>query len=241
MWTVATYLPTTLFSLKPAVATSSGGKTLLCPTPFAIKMALLDAALRIHRDGIAESQWAIIRDAQIRLKLPEQIAVVNTFTKIVRPKKHGPSDDSGTGLLTPLGSTIAYREYVSFGRPLALALQTAQGEPLPEELTALFQHITYFGKRGGFMQLLELPATKSDELVNVDHGWIDLTTDQQRFAFGGTLQMLDDCGAKLTFDQVNIYSGKRMALGKDRVLRHIVLPYEMIRSSRSFTLYRFIT
>ncbi len=47
MWLIATYQPTSLFSLRPANATTSGGKTLLTPTPFALKMALLDAAIRV--------------------------------------------------------------------------------------------------------------------------------------------------------------------------------------------------
>jgi hypothetical protein len=58
----------------------------------------------------------------------------------------------------------------------------------------------------------------------------------------GTLQMLDDCGPGLTFDKANIYSDARIALHKDRILRHIVLPYEQVRSSRSYSWYqRFAT
>ena len=53
MWVLATYQPTTFFSLKPSNATSSGGKTLLTPTPYAIKMGLLDAAIRT--EGISYS------------------------------------------------------------------------------------------------------------------------------------------------------------------------------------------
>jgi len=44
MWVIATYQSTSLFSLKPATATASGGRTLLVPTPYAIKMALLVVA-----------------------------------------------------------------------------------------------------------------------------------------------------------------------------------------------------
>src|SRR3954452_24617056 len=99
MWTVARYAPVALFSLKPAVATSSGGKTLICPTPFAIKMALLDAALRVTGEIEGKRLWPGIRDLQLRLALPEQVVVINTFTKIVRPKQHGSSDDDGNGLL----------------------------------------------------------------------------------------------------------------------------------------------
>lgn len=237
MWTVAHYQPAALFSLKPATATSSGGKTLICPTPFALKMALLDAALRTVSKEVVKPLWKEFRDLRVRLRLPDRLAVVNTFTKIVRPKKNGPSDDDGSGLLTPLGSTIAYREYVSFGGSLGLGLQTATGEPLPMQLGELFQHINYLGKRGGFVQLIAQPEAVDDGAVAEAEGWVTLTSDQTSFNLGGTLQLLDDCAPKLTFDQVEIYSGKRMSLGKDRILRHIVLPYRLTRSSRSFSLY----
>ncbi len=238
MWTVAQYLPAALFSLKPATATSSGGKTLICPTPFALKMALLDAALRTRGAAGGKPLWKDIRDLRLMLRLPVQVAVINTFTKIVRPKKNGASDDDGTGLLTPFGSTIAYREYVSFGGAIGLALQSASGEALPKSLAELLYHITYLGKRGGFMQLLAPPEPQEDMTLGSDGGWVTLTADQASFSFEGTLQLLDDCSPKLTFDQVDIYSDKRMTLGKDRILRHIVLPYRLARSSRGFSLYQ---
>jgi hypothetical protein len=87
------------------------------------------------------------------------------------------------------------------------------------------------------MQLLAPPESQEDAALTDTAGWVVLTADQSSFSFGGTLQILDDCGPKLTFDQVDIYSGKRMTLGKDRILRHIVLPYRLARSSRGFSLY----
>jgi hypothetical protein len=241
MWILAEYMPVTLFSLKPAAATSSGGKTLLCPTPFAIKMALLDAALRTTAYDEAVTLWPVIRDLRIKLALPPQLSVINTFTKIVRPKKNGPSDDDGTGLITPLNRTIAYREYVSFGGNLNLALQLATGDRPPEPFVAVLAQINYLGKRGGFMQLLRHPLVVDDEAIEAMHAWIVLTEEQQTFAMGGTLQVLDDCGAKLTFQRANIYSGERITQGKERILRHIVLPYRVSRSSRNFTLYERMT
>lgn len=44
LWVTARLTVNTFFSLRPASSTSSGGKTLLTPTPFALKMALLDVA-----------------------------------------------------------------------------------------------------------------------------------------------------------------------------------------------------
>ena len=237
MWMVARYAPTALFSLKSAAATSSGGKTLICPTPFAIKMALLDAALRTLGQPAGKQLWPAIRDLQLKIALPDRVAVINTFTKIVRPKKNGPSDDDGTGLITPLGSTIAYREYVCFGGAVSIAAQASTGDHLPDALAELFSHITYLGKRGSFLQLLARPAEIDDAGLDAATGWVAITHDQASFTMGGTLQMLDDCGPKMAFDHADIYSGKRITLGKERVLRHVVLPYRLTRSSRGFSLY----
>src|SRR6266487_5523575 len=85
MWIVARYLPVAPFSLKPAAATSSGGKTLLVPTPYAIKMALLDVALRTL--GLAEGErlFPALRDLSIALQLPQDLVVMKGFSKIRRP------------------------------------------------------------------------------------------------------------------------------------------------------------
>src|ERR1700722_18200764 len=45
-WLVAAYSPVTMFSLRMTHATSKGGKTLVVPTPYAVKMALLDVCFR---------------------------------------------------------------------------------------------------------------------------------------------------------------------------------------------------
>jgi hypothetical protein len=235
MWTVATYIPVTLFSLRSAAATSSGGKTLICPTPFSLKMALLDALLRTQGQASGKQWWSLIGGLRLRLQLPKRLSVINTFTKIVRPKKNGASDDDGSGLIAPLGRTIAYREYVSYGGNISIAAQVSSGDALPEVLLSLFGHITYLGKRGGFMQLQAMPRHYNE--TDLDMTWVTITEDQTSFSLGGTLQMLDDCGPKMTFEHADIYSGKRITLGKERILRHIVLPYNLTRSSRGFSLY----
>jgi hypothetical protein len=51
MWMLAKYRPTGIFSLKSSATTSSGAKTLLVPTMYAVKMALVDAAFRSGEDG----------------------------------------------------------------------------------------------------------------------------------------------------------------------------------------------
>jgi hypothetical protein len=237
MWVLAEYLPTTLFSLRPATATTSGGKSLIVPTPFAIKMALLDAAIRTQGLAAARAAFPAIRAVQIAIRPPAQIVINSTFMKILRLKeiktkaseKSAAIEEAQANHQWPFQKTIAYREYVQFGGPLALAFL---GMSL-EELSPLLLQLSYLGKRGGFMQLRRPPIGAESR----PGGYTDLTESPPDSFPLGVLQLMDDFGADMTFDHADIYNAKPIRLGKERVLRHIVLPYRMARSSRSFTLY----
>ncbi len=41
----------------------------------------------------------------------------------------------------------------------------------------------------------------------------------------------------MTFEQADIYSGRGVSPGKDRILLHVVLPYRLARTSRSYSKY----
>ncbi len=256
MWIVAQYLPVSHFSLKPAAATSSGGKTLLAPTPYAIKMALLDVAIRTL--GLAEGErlFPTLRDLAISLELPRDLVVMKGFSKSWRPveskdsqKKEEIRENFEARLREklaeriergqyPFYATIAYREYVYYHQAFRLALTMPTEVSLPPELPRLLASINYLGKRGGFIQITELP-----ELVEqLPEGRFVNLTPQQLAAFQsqGTLQILDDCGQTLTFQRANIYSTQRITLAKERLLRHVVLPYRLKRSSRSYSWYEYI-
>jgi hypothetical protein len=222
MWTIARYQPTSFFSLKPNMATSSGGKTLIVPTPFAVKTALLDAAIRTRGLARGKTLFPALRALEIAAQLPRQIVVNNTFNRVLRAAR-SPSPGQW-----PYQRTIGFREYVQFGGPLALAFRE-----LPEELRFLLSQVNYLGKRGGFMQLLSAPET-TDELSD---GFTLLTEGVDSNFPLGTLQMVDDWGKKMTFERINIYSDKRITTGKHRIFHHIVIPHKPVRSSRGFTLY----
>ena len=122
MWLTASFRPVGLFSLRPYNATASGGKSLLVPTPFSVKMALLDVLFRLHGRQKAQNLWPAMRDLQVAIRVPEHVVLNHTFVKILRPKKAGASDKQGTGLMTPMGNTVAFREYVYFAGSFGLAL-----------------------------------------------------------------------------------------------------------------------
>jgi len=175
MWIVARYMPVAPFSLKPAAATSSGGKTLLAPTPYAIKMALLDVAIRTMGVSEGEKLFSSLRNLTVQIALPEDILVFKSFSKSWRPvesKEAQKKDETREEFETrqrekladriergqyPLYSTIAYREYVYYRDAFQLAFSSPGEESLAAELPRLLTCINYFGKRGGFMQIMEPP------------------------------------------------------------------------------------
>jgi hypothetical protein len=227
MWLIGEYEAVSLFSLRHSLATASGGKTLLAPTPYAVKLALLDAACRVHGVAQAEQRWPILRDSTLALYPAQDAVVSNLFQKVLRPRrKAAAADDPDAG---PFQKTIGYREYAQLSGPLGLAIGLS-GEERLAWLEELMLNINYFGKRGSFMQLTTLPSWHE----TLPMGFVELTAEQDGFVMGGALQVMDDCSSKTTFDQVNIYSTKRT----DRILRHIVLPYRIERSSRGYTWYR---
>ncbi len=250
-WLIVEYHPISFFSLRPAEVTSSGGQTLLVPSGFAFKMALLGVA--IQTAGLAEGRqrFPLIRDLRIALALPEQITVLKSFARVRRPfeAKDAQTKEAKIAELAergqyPFQSTIAYREWVQFGDPFqlppTLAFRVACTLPdatIPSWLGRTLLSINYLGKRGGFLQALGKP-TPIEEL---ETGFIEITRDSARFLIGGTLQLLDDCSSGLAFEQVDIYNAKRLRLGQERVLRQVVLPYRLARSSRNYSLYERIT
>lgn len=224
MWIIAEYQPTALFSLRPHTATSSGGKTLIVPTPFAIKSALLDVAIRTQGLAQGKQYFAALRDMEIAVRLPRRIVVNNTFSRVLRAAR-SPSPGQW-----PYQHTIAFREYVQFGGPMSLAFRGPLDAAI---LHTLLPQVNYLGRRGSFVQLCTSPET-TDTLPE------EFTVLTQGFGESfplGTLQVVDDWGQALTFERLNVYSDERITAGQHRIFHHIVLPHRPVQSSRTYTLY----
>lgn len=240
MWITAQYLPVSFFSLRAAGATSSGGKTLLVPTPYSIKMALLSAAICSRGIKEGERLFPFLRDSALFLAPPEEIIVLKSFSKIRRELKDKANPEKAQKARErkeyPMQPTIAYREYVSYTGAFHLACQVQDENPLVAVLPELLMQINYLGKRGGFLQVMSQPQVSAGQPQG---RFIQLTAERpQDFEMEGTLQMLDDCGPSMTFAKANIYDGAKIVLHRDRLLRHIVLPYRQMRSSRSYSWYQ---
>ncbi len=254
MWTIAVYHQVSLFSLRTSEGTSTGGKSLLVPSPYSLKMALLDGAIRSGGVQGGVAVFPVVRDTRIALSLPQHILVNNCFVRIQKPRRRDGQRKPPKGAdvseevaaaeeereeegLGPYIGSVSFREYVQYSGPIGIALwaETAQDA---EWLSHLLPLINYLGKRGGFFQMDSLPVVR--EQLPTRHGYVRIDggdMNSARSAPGGVLQLLDDWRNDMTFDQVNVYS-PAFAPGKDRGHHRVVLPYHVVRSSHDFTLYQ---
>ncbi len=243
IWLIARYYPVGLFSLKHGEATSTGGKSLLLPTPFAIRTALVDAALRVEGREQAEDIVGVIRSLRLALKPPTYAAVSALFTKVLKPQRA----DSAKAGEQFFQKTIAFREYVHWWGTLGLAFGGNEAD-----LTRVWgwlPHVTYLGKRGGFIQLaappeqvsslpegyLRLEAPDASEAVNS----VDLpSASSAPSAFPlGLVQRMDDWGPEMTWPALNVFSKTKIRLGKERIRYDVVTPYTLAQAGRGFALY----
>src|SRR5215472_11103855 len=109
-WLVFRYAPVALFSLKMSRATSTAGKMLLLPTPYSVKMAFVDAALR---HGLTEAPDYFIRSlakANLRIGVPQHACVTATIQTVRQETRD--EDRKRNAELPPYRSNIAMRELV---------------------------------------------------------------------------------------------------------------------------------
>src|SRR5690554_3727563 len=128
MWLITQYRPVSMFSLRTTYSTSSGGKTLLVPTPYAVKLAFIDGAYRLEGESLAGEVFALIKDKKIRFRPPQYASINHTFIKIQREPKNKEEQH-----FIP---TIAFREYCFFKGILEIAVEcnTNEGISLLESL-----------------------------------------------------------------------------------------------------------
>lgn len=235
-WLIALYEPVCLFSLRMSNTTSKGGKTLVVPTPYAVKMALIDACFRAEDGPAAEELgrrvYELVKSRTFRFRPPPQCVVQNTFVKVLDAERDGD---------LPFKQTIVYREFAAFsGGPLEIA---ADCSGLTDKectlLERLFWHIHSLGKRGSFWQCSEV---RQQDLLPAGY-----TAPLRSAAFSqptlyGLTQTLDDFGAELCeardgFERISTYGDKPMNLGKHRVLETTAIPYRRRSAGKRFTWY----
>ena len=222
LYLVASYLPTALFSLKDSQATNAAAKTLLVPSPYAVKMALLDVAIHWRGLEFTKKTFEWLKDLSVRAAPPPHVAVSNTFIKIQRPPKNPKPGE-------PLAATVAFREYAHLQGELALSFDIARLEQQQvEQLQGLLLRVSYFGKRGGFFQFLRF-----EQCETLSTSFSLVMGDNRPFSAGVT-QYLDDFDEGMTWEMADTFNKARPR----RLSQAALVPLTPVSSSKRSTLYQ---
>ncbi len=229
-WLVAEYLPTALFSLKTSLATSSVGKTLLIPTPYAIKMAFVDAAFRA---GLSDADCAeflrSLVDVDVRISPPESAVVTHTFVKVRQQSRDG-------NPLRPYIASIAYREVVHHHGRWHWAFDLAEGDDLlTQRLVVVAPHVAYVGKRGSFVQFVgfsrsvELGPEFTQPIQN-KKPW----TPPPR----AHIVPLDDFGPEADLETLSSFTTDSPKRNRHRCAVETIIPLGVVNTGPGFSEYR---
>jgi hypothetical protein len=228
-WLVADFEPTSLFSLKISLATSSVGRTLVIPTPYAIKMALVDAAFR---GGLPDLDCArLLRalvDVEVRIAPTPAAIVTHTFVK-VRQEARDPASAS------PYSSTIAYRELAHLEGVTRWAFDLAPADDkAAAQIAELLPLICYIGKRGSFVRFIRMCRA------------IDIGAEfTQRIIRQGSwsppprahIVPLDDFGPDADLETLSSFTARRPRRNQHRRFVETIVPVGIVNTGPGFTEY----
>lgn len=229
-WIVFRYDTVALFSLKSSRATSTAGKTLLVPTPYAVKMAFIDTALRHRFTSDPNALIGALRSASVRIGVPQHACVTGTIQGVRQETRE--VERRRNPELPPYRGTIAMRELVHSLGSLRIAYeQDTLADELSELLAAIAPAINYFGKRGSFVQY----ASQSHVAALDDTFTCALETDPAAAKSWGHRATLDDFGPKASFDALNSFSGSRIEPGVHRSFVETFIPLREYNAGPGFT------
>jgi hypothetical protein len=227
-WLVATFVPTALFSLKVSAATSAVGKTLLVPTMYAIKMALVDAAFRAGYDE-AECGRVLraLAEVEVRVAPTARAVVTHTFLKI-RQEPKTPSRER------PYISSVAYREVAHAAGEWRWAFDLAGAtDEVAGWLVELLPHVNYVGRRGSFVQFAGLARQPALSL--------EFTQPQAQDGFTMPSQWhvapLDDFGPEASLDVLSSYSTGTPRRDRHRRFVQTIIPLGLVNVGPGFSEY----
>jgi hypothetical protein len=263
-WLVLAFRPTTLWSLRTSMSTSSGGKTLLVPTPYSFKLALVDACIQHLGVDHGVRLFELLRGRPVRISPPAQAVVSATLVKLRKLERsdsgNDESDEDDGADVRMFVPTVGFREYVSFsgtGSDGAFHIAIARAgmdEGAVRLVSDAARGVTYSGKRGGFLQFEAALGLKGhrevDELSAGEPFTLPLSQVPQAGTSIGTIQPLDELAASAEWDRVSTFGPKPVRVAQaapgrdvveaaiDRVYVPSAVPYRLVKTTRNFAAYR---
>ena len=228
---VAEYEPSALFSLKASFATRSVGKTLVVATPYAVKMAFVDAAFRAKlSDADCADLVRALANVDVRIAPPEAAVVTHTFVKVRQESREGDP-------LRPYIPSIAYREVVHQRGLWRWAFGIGSGnDALSGRLELLAPFVTYIGKRGSFVQFRRLVREAS-----LGPGFTQPVQNRTAWTLpprGVHVVALDDFGPEADMETLSSFTAKTPTRDRHRRFIETVVPIGLVNTGPGFSEYR---
>lgn len=242
-WLVTSLLPTSLFSLRLPTATATAAKSCLAPTPYAFKLALVDAEIRAAGVIRGRELFDLLKGREVRVELPRRLVVTNALVKVAVPfESKGRAAERASAVTAakrqdqyPFKSSVAFREFVHFDGPLRVAWAVDGLSPADEaRLMAAWRRVQWIGKRGSFV----MPFPSEEKLDDLPPSF--------GFVVGGPpgdapadliVQAHDDLGPTADFERVSTYSTHKVREGVDRIPFLVAFPLRVDRRGRGFTAF----
>jgi hypothetical protein len=239
-----------LFSLRDPTTNAHFARTLLCPSPAAIKMALLSALLwkdgtePVQEDpgaavwsgqappfaatGQAHLNW--LKDLDIAWRPPPMIAVTEVTTRILKGDENTIGSPTKPG--QPFERTVSMREYAHADRPFALAFIG-----IPTKRWDDFVYAVSCIRHLGVAESLVQPVAPPCRVGELPEGFVLLTKEHAESAPGSVARVIDDLGDDPEFERLSPFSPLEdqflPRIGRERIRRVIALPLRVARRTTS--------
>jgi hypothetical protein len=224
------YRPTALFSLKISLATSSVGKTLVVPTPYAIKMAYVDGGFRAGwTDADCGAFLRALVGVDVRIAPPTESVVTHTFVKVRQASRQQDP-------LRPYIASIAYREVVHHRGIWRWAFDLAgSGAWLARRLVEAAPHVSYVGKRGSFIQFVGIRRQ-----VELGRGFTQPLEAGRQWTPPSRAHIapLDDFGPEASLEVLSSFTSASPRRGRHRRFTETVIPLGLVNTGPGFSEYR---
>jgi hypothetical protein len=208
------------FVLKPSNVTNTSGRTLLLPTPFAIKTALTDRAIVRYGYQRAEELFPSIRDLKIFWSGPAIIGVTQTRERGIRLEK------------SVAITQLSIQEYCWYSDSFYLALDGIESANLTDNIAEFLRMLFYLGRSSS---IVNCEYVYTDNKI-FDPNWVKLFAPlDPLLLIGGVVQRMDDMRDDIELKDISAF--RREKFKKARIQYDIVVPYRLASVAKDFVVY----
>lgn len=221
MHAIAQYHVASLFSMRALSQNALAARTLVCPTPAALKMGLLSTLLRRDGPDRAQEHLEWLAPLDVAWRPPERLALTTATTRVY--KSDAPDK--------PLTMTAGVREYAHADTPFGIILLD-----VPDERRDLVEYGLSALRALGTSDSLVQPLGPPEWAANLPEGFVLLTRESDGTS-GDVACVVDDLGSAPRFERLSAYRevGTQFIprLGEDRRRILLTLPLRTVRRSPS--------